>query len=155
MRRWRTITAVTSLLAAAVIVTSDDPAAQAGAMLDTSHSRQYDGEGGFLIVGKAVRGLHPGSSQRIDISLRNLQWKPIRVRSVRAWVATTSRRGCRPDSSNLVVRPFRGRLPVLLNARGRTMPGSFEVYMPPSVSNACKNAVFTIEFTGQAEQVRR
>jgi hypothetical protein len=155
VQRWRTITSAAALLAATVIVTGDDPAAQVGAMLNTSHSGHFaDGEG-FLIVGGPVRGLHPGSSQRIDISVRNLQWQPIRVRTIRARVATTSRRACRPDPSNLVIRPFRGRLPVLVNTRGRTMPGSFEVYMPHSVSNACKNVVFTIRFTGQAEQVRR
>lgn len=155
MQRWRTLVAVAAPLAAAVIVTGDDPAADAGSMLSTSRDTQYTGEDGFVISGRPVGGLHPGSSQRIEIAVRNLQFQPIRVRTIQASVAATSTPGCLPDSSNLVIRPFRGRLPVLVNARGRTVPGSFEVFMPPSVANACKSVIFTIHFSGRAEQVRR
>ena len=146
MRGWQTITTVAALLASAVFVARDNPAADAGAFLSAS------GGDDFEIIGRPVDGLNPGTTRRIEVSVRNPQRHAIRVLSIRARVVATSIRGCRPISSNLVVRPYQGRLPVVVDGQDRLTLGYFELFMPPSVTDACRNVVFTIKFSGVAEQ---
>lgn len=110
---------------------------------------------GFMITGTSVRDLYPGAVRRIELSIENSQSRRISIQSVEARLVSASRPGCRPISSNLELRRYRGHLPITGPPRKRIRIGSIDVHMPNSVVDECQRAVFTIRFTGKAAWVDR
>jgi hypothetical protein len=109
----------------------------------------------FAVSGTDVRDLHPGAARRVRVTVTNPYSFPIKVHRVEARLAQTSQRRCKPIAANLTVGSYRGGLPVIVTAHKRTVAGEFEVRMPNTVAEACKNVKFELEFTARAGRVSR
>jgi hypothetical protein len=109
----------------------------------------------FTVSGTAMKGLHPGAVRRTRVTVVNPYPFPIKVRLIEARVMSTSQRHCRPIAANLAIEPYLGSLPLTVIAHGRRIGGEFEVRMPNTVAEACKNVTFTVEFTAEASRVSR
>ncbi|WP_433792075.1 hypothetical protein [Actinoplanes sp. CA-252034] len=109
----------------------------------------------FTVSGTVMRDLHPGAVRRTRVTVANPYPFPIKVRSIEARVMSTSQRRCRPTPANLGVGSYRGALPLTVPAHGRRTGGDFEVRMPNTVAEACKNTTFELEFTARAGRVSR
>ncbi|MCM4077026.1 hypothetical protein [Paractinoplanes hotanensis] len=121
--------------------------------LTTWHGGQSDYR--FDIRASSVRGLYPGAKKPIDLTLVNSYPFPLKVSAIEGKLAGTSRRGCRPTSSNLTVGRFGSKLPLTLRPGTRTKVGSINVRMPNSVVDACQRTTFTIQITGRAAKAGR
>jgi hypothetical protein len=109
----------------------------------------------FVVSGTSMKDLHPGAVRRTRVTVANPYPYPIRVRSIEARVTSTSKRHCRPTATNLGVGTYRGTLPLTVPARGRKAGGEFEVWMPNTVAESCKNAKFALTFTASANRASR
>lgn len=150
MHRWRRLAAAAAVILGATTLGSGGPAAEQDLVLTTTQ-----GAYGFTISGSAVTGLYPGATRRIDLTFSNPYLTPLRVRSVAGKLISTSKRGCRSTSANLEVLGYAGRLPVTVLPRSRKSAGHLDVRMPNSVSDACQNATFTVQFSGEATKAGR
>lgn len=150
MHRWRRLAAAAVILGATTLA-SGGPAAGQVLVFMTARGPTH----GFTISGTAVTGLYPGATRRIDLTFSNPYLTPIRVRSVAGRLISTSKRGCRSTPANLEVRGYTGRLPATVPPRSRQNAGHLDVHMPNSVSDACQNATFTVQFTGEATEAGR
>ncbi|MEV6487221.1 hypothetical protein AB0M20_01085 [Actinoplanes sp. NPDC051633] len=108
------------------------------------------GNQGFEIVGVPAKGLHPGGIRTVRLTFVNPAREPIKVTAVSGSVVSTSKAACKPKATNLVVRGYRGRLPVEVPSRGKKAAGELELYMPTSAADACKGVTFKIKMTGKA-----
>ncbi|GIM91235.1 hypothetical protein [Paractinoplanes toevensis] len=73
----------------------------------------------------------------------------LRVQQLSGRVTRSSRRGCPATSASLQVRPYTGRLPVVVAAHGRTdLAGALPVTMPSGTSEKYAGAWFTINISG-------
>src|SRR4029453_18074109 len=103
----------------------------------------------FTLDGQSLRGLYPGMSRQIRVTVANPFGFALRLRSVTGRLVATSRRACPATSASLQIRDYAGKLPVTLGARSRTtLPGSLTVAMPRSATPQCADTRFTIALTG-------
>jgi hypothetical protein len=109
----------------------------------------------FAISGKTPRDLFPGATRRIELTFANPSTAALRINRVRGRLTATSRTGCRPVASNLTIKDYHGRLPVLVRPLSRKTAGSLTIFMPRSVANACQGATFDILLTGDATKAAR
>jgi hypothetical protein len=110
---------------------------------------------GLRIRASSTGPLYPGTTRKISLTVVNPNPFPITVRAIKGHLRSTSRSGCKPIASNLQIRPFGGRLPVVVRAFGRYDAGYLEVHMPGSVVDACQRARFDIRIDGEAARSGR
>ena len=80
---------------------------------------------------------------------------PLRLSSIKGALTGTSRRGCRPTSTNLEVKAYNGRLPMVLPAHSRRRVGGIPLHMPNTVVDGCQRTIFIIQVTGYALKAGR
>jgi hypothetical protein len=109
----------------------------------------------FQIRPSSAGLLYPGATRKIDLTIVNPNPFPITVRMIKGRLASTSRSGCKPEATNLQVRPYSGRLPVIVGPFGRRDAGHIEVHMPNSVVDSCQRAQFVIHVDSDASRSSR
>jgi hypothetical protein len=109
--------------------------------------------GRWTIAGGPVTGLAPGTSRTLRLRVTNPYRYDIRVERVHVTLTPNGRTGhprCANTTDNLVVSRWLGK-PFVLKARATvTVPTSWQVRMPMSVSAACQGATFPLTYTGYA-----
>src|SRR5262245_56028871 len=141
--RARRLTAL-ALLASIVAIPIGLVAKTAGAgwQLATTSSRA---SGRVRITSNRIRGLHPGATRTLTLTLRNQDAKRrivgrrVLVRDIR-----TTRYGCAPVRRNLRIRQPRVRA-FAIRPRG-TRKVKALLTMPNGVANACQGAVFSLRY---------
>jgi hypothetical protein len=127
-------------------------------MLSGRSGTAQEGAGDWSITGTPVNGLTPGASSRLQLRVTNPHPYDIQVLRVHVTLtpgAWTGRDGCRNTTANLVVSRWLGR-PFLLRAhRTITVPSTYQVRMPMTVSAACQGATFPLTYTGYATKAAR
>ena len=68
----------------------------------------------FAISGKLSRNLSPARPGGSSSTFANPSTAALRINRVRGRLTATSRTGCRPVASNLTIKDYHGRLPVLV-----------------------------------------
>jgi hypothetical protein len=98
----------------------------------------------FKISG-SVKGLFPGSSVPLVLSIVNPQSYPIVVSSITTRVGKTNRPGC--SSTFLSVAPFSGAIAVAAKGSAAVI---VSVTLSHAAPNACEGAVFPLKYSGSA-----
>lgn len=110
----------------------------------------------FVLEGKPVRGLYPGATKQMKITVRNTLGTRLDLVNLTARVSSSAHRGCPATAANLQVRRFTGRLPARVAAGGRTeLAGTIPVVMPMGASIKCAGTRFTITISGVGHRVGR
>jgi hypothetical protein len=123
-------------------------------ILTTGYANGY-GPWGFDVTANAVKGLYPGASKRIGLTLRNPGRAPIQVYEVKGKLISTSKRGCTASQTNLEVKAYDGHLPITVLPWSRQSAGYLSLHMPNTVAEACQRASFIIRITGHATKAGR
>ncbi|GIJ51276.1 hypothetical protein Val02_81620 [Virgisporangium aliadipatigenens] len=140
-----------------------EPSAQ-GVSLNLRHSLELrlDAHRGpeavaFEIGAAPVTGLYPGATKPMKLVIVNPTRFDLRIESLAGTVRSTTRPGCAPTPTNLVVRPRVGppTLPMTVPAYQRREAGSVTLYMPNTVADACQGTVFDIRFQGSGAKVHK
>jgi hypothetical protein len=156
--RWRwMVAAVTSLAASLTLgsaAPSDMPSGD-GLTLVTWRSDRDRHPSPIRIRVSPTGKLYPGARRALGLSLANPNPFAIKVRTIRGRVVSTSKRGCTPGATNLMVLPYRGRLPLAVAAGSRRDAGQLEIFMPNSVVDACQGARFVIHIDADATRAGR
>jgi hypothetical protein len=97
----------------------------------------------FKVKGRA-KGLYPGRTRKMRVTVTNLTAFPIVVKRVVAAVRPPGD-GCKPK--NVGVKPWRGRLRVGAHGHRRM---KMIVRMKPRTPDACQGKRFRLRFTGTA-----
>jgi hypothetical protein len=143
-------------LAAALTAGQPSPAGDGEPIVLTGHSSGMPGR--WAIAGGPVTGLAPGTSRTLRLRVTNPHPYDLRVERVHVTLtpgAWTGHRRCANTTDNLVVSRWLGR-PFALEARATvTVPTSWQVRMPMSVSAACQGATFPLTYTGYATKAAR
>jgi hypothetical protein len=135
-----------------------------GVNLDLNHhgspSPGYGGSSdaaNFTISAPPVSGLYPGAHRKLELVVTNSLPYDLKVTSLSGRLQRTSKAGCAPVATNLVVRAYSGRpkLPFEVSSHWHRPVGSIELYMPNTVVDGCQRATFTITFQGSATKVHR
>jgi uncharacterized protein YwbE len=159
MSKRRLLVAVTASLTGSLLLGSATPSVappgQTIALASWSDRGHSSENHGFQIRTSTTGKLYPGTTRRISLTVSNPNPFPITVRTIKGRVAWTSRPGCRPLPTNLEVRPYAGRLPLLVRAFSRRDAGQLEIYMPNSVIDACQRARFVIHIDSDAARADR
>ncbi|GIM91232.1 hypothetical protein [Paractinoplanes toevensis] len=108
----------------------------------------------FSVEGTPIKGLYPGAVRSIRLTVVNPERSALRIERLTGRVVATTRRGC--PVSGLRVTGYEGKLPVRVQARGRTrLPGVLVVAMPRNTTPKCAETRFTIEFQAVGTKVGR
>jgi hypothetical protein len=152
---------VAGLALTAALAAQRPPATTSGGemiMLSGRSGTTQDGAGHWSITGTPVTGLAPGRSRTLQLRVTNPHPYDIQVLRVHVTLtpgAWTGSDGCLNTTANLVVSRWLGR-PFLLRAhRTVTVPSTYQVRMPMSVSAACQGATFPLTYTGYATKAAR
>jgi hypothetical protein len=164
VRRWRSWTAAaTTLLGLAVTGTSSTtqrPHVGEMTVASRNHANGY-GSGSnaepvaFAVSGSPLKGLYPGLTKNMAMTLYNPYRYDLTVKSLTGFVVRSSKRACHATAANLVVRPFSGPLPVTVRSRHRKNVGVIPIHMPRSASTSCQGTSFTIRLAGTAKKASR
>ena len=101
------------------------------------------------ITGNRVRGLYPGVSKELILTLQSSDHRhSIVVRRVRVRDIATTNRGCAPTRRNLAIRQYKGA-PIRIPP-GQARRVTVLLVMPNTVSVACERAMFSLRYTAQA-----
>ncbi|MEV4618258.1 hypothetical protein AB0J74_06000 [Asanoa sp. NPDC049573] len=114
-----------------------------------------DGPRTFTVEGAPVSGLYPGAERSVPVLVRNPYPFDLRITSLGAEVAESSRRECPARPGNLTAGPHQGDLPLTVRALEARQAGSIPFRMPISVTDQCVGATFTIRITGVATKVNK
>jgi hypothetical protein len=158
LKHWRTALALAAMLAGGYFASStiSSPTSDDALVLLSHDGGQGYGPMQFDLDGRSVRGLYPGKTKPMKLTVINPYGFRLRLQRLSGRVATSSQRGCSPTSSNLVVRDFDGRLPVTIAAHGRvTLAGSIPVTMPWGASQKCAGSHFMIRLSGAGSRIDR
>jgi hypothetical protein len=131
------------------------PAGRPELNITLTGSHESTGTHRFDIRASSVRGLYPGAKRQIDLAFANSNPFPLRVASIKGELTSSSKRGCRPVPTNLIVTPYGGRLPLTIPSQGRVNAGHLDVRMPNTVVEACQRATFTVRIIGYATKASR
>lgn len=155
VKSWRTTTtAVVALAGILLVSTSGSSVPDQETLLLVGGQR--GGPLHFKVEGRSVRGLYPGSTRQMRITVRNPLGFRLSLRQLTAKVSSSSRRGCLPIAKNLQVRRYSGPLPVTVAASGRTpLAGSIPVVMPMGASQKCAGATFVITLSAVGVRMNR
>jgi hypothetical protein len=126
-----------ALVAAVVVAAASSRVGDSGQMVLTSSHR-----GSFTIKGH-IRGLYPGRTAQLKLTIRNRNGFAIRVKSVRVKVGGAP--GC--SRSNLVVKRFRGSLRVPAKKKRRLW---VPIRMRSTAPDACMGDRFQLRYVGKA-----
>jgi hypothetical protein len=159
MPKWRLAVAATISLTGSLLLGSATPfVAPPGRTIDlVSWPARGPSSGyhGFQVKASTTGRLFPGATRPVSLTIVNPNPFPITVRMIKGTVAWTSRRGCRPSATNLEVRPYRGRLPLVVRPFSRRSAEALEIHMPNSVVDACQRARFVIHIDSNAARADR
>jgi hypothetical protein len=101
------------------------------------------------ITGNRVRGLYPGVSKELILTLQSSDHRHnIVVRRVRVRDIATSNRRCAPTRRNLAIRQYKGA-PIRIPP-GQARRVTVLLVMPNTVSVACERVMFSLRYTAQA-----
>jgi hypothetical protein len=155
--RWTVTTAVAVLAGALAVVALDSPSDPDEALLLVGRDRAPgSGQLRFQLEGRSVRGLFPGATRQMRITVRNPLGVRFSLQQLTAEVSSSSRRGCAVTPANLQVRQYSGRLPVTVEATGSTrLAGTVPVVMPMGASQKCAGAGFVITLSGVGMRMGR
>lgn len=126
-------------------------------MLVSSRSGEYVSPAAnqpLSITAKPIRRLYPGTSRRTSLTVTNPYHFPVQITNLQGEVVGTSRRACKPTSSNVVVGRYTGRLPLTVPRFGARSIDSLRVSMPLDASPECAHTTFTIRLVGTATRAR-
>ncbi|NMO50476.1 hypothetical protein HH310_04620 [Actinoplanes sp. TBRC 11911] len=152
---WTAITAATALVTACIVAAAGQEGAPGEDMVLTHGGRQGN-DYRFGLAGKPIKGLYPGASRRINITVTNPYGFALSLHHVSARLVSTSNRGCPATSASLRVGDYTGRLPVIIKPRDRrVLPGSIAVAMPRNATPKCSNARFTIALSSTGSRTAR
>ena len=159
MPKWRLLATAAALLLAGAVLTGEAPAVPPpgeAIALTGWQGHGYPSRPPTFTIRVAPTGLlYPGTTRSLSLTITNPHPYAIRVRTITGRPVSTSKPGCRPVTSNLEVRPYRGRLPLVVDALSRRDAGQLEIHMPNSVVDACQRAHFVIHIDSEAVQVNR
>jgi hypothetical protein len=157
--KWRLAVATAVSLAGSLLLGSaTPPAALPGETISLVGRPEHGyspGHPGFQVRTSSAGLLYPGTTRKISVIVINPNPFPIAVRTIQGRLASTSRAGCKPIAANLQVRPYPGRLPLVVRAFSRRDAVPLEVYMPNSVVDACQRARFVIHIDSNAARADR
>jgi hypothetical protein len=141
---WTAITAVATLATAGVVAASGQVGSP-GQDMTLTHGSRHGNDYRFGVEGKPIKGLYPGASRRLNVTVANPYSFPLRMHKVSGRLVSTSRRGCPATSDSLRIGDYKGRLPITIKPRDRrTLPGSITVTTPRNATPKCSSVRFTI-----------
>ena len=152
MPRWRFLVAVA---AAGFLLAGGEPVVPPPGEIIELTSWHEARAGAFEVRVSSAGKLYPGATWRLGLTIINPNPFPIAVRTIKGRLASTSRAGCRPISANLEIRPYGGRLPLVVRGRSRRDAGRLEIHMPNTVVDACQRARFVIHIESNATKAGR
>jgi hypothetical protein len=158
MTRWTTALVTGATLGVSLLTAGSTPATATpdGTVIVLTGGHQGYGPATFVIEGQGVRGLYPGKTKRLRLTITNPERFTLRIVSLDGHLVSTSRRGCPSTSSTLTVHTYRGPLPTTVRPHSRTViPGFLPITMARTASPSCSNADFRIDLHGTAVKVGR
>ncbi|MEU4237997.1 hypothetical protein [Actinoplanes sp. NPDC026619] len=159
LKKWWTPLATLVMLAGLLVVATTDqsPAAEdTMVMVGGRGGHEHGGPLYFTLTAGSVHGLYPGKVKQLRVTVNNPMGYRLRLQQLAGRVTWSSRRGCPATSASLQVRPYTGRLPVLISAHGRTtLTGTLPILMPSGTSEKCAGAHFRITISGMGYRVDR
>ncbi|GIF24572.1 uncharacterized protein (DUF58 family) [Actinoplanes tereljensis] len=152
--KWRT--SLTSLVLVGLTLVTVGPPSQgefdAAQLVLTGHDGRTPSR--FSVEGTPIQGLFPGAVRSVRLTVVNPERFALRIERLTGRTVATSRRGC--PVSGLRVTGYEGKLPVRVQARGRTrLPGVLVVTMPRNTTPKCAETRFVIEFLAVGTRVGR
>ena len=159
MTRWQLWVAAATSLAGSFLLSSAAPVApplgESIALANWQAAGRHDRPQPIEIRVSTVGDLYPGARRKVRLTIINPNVFPIKVRTIRGRIKSTSRRGCAPLATNLEIRPYSGHLPLTMAPRSRRDAGQLDIYMPNSVVDACQRARFVIRVEADAVEAGR
>lgn len=158
MTRWTTALVTATTLGISLLAAGSTPATATpdGATIVLTGGNHGYGPATFTIDGQDVRGLYPGKTKRLRMTIANRERFPLRILSLEGRLVGTSRRGCPSNHSTLTVDTYRGSLPITVPPRSRTaLPGYVAITMSRTASPRCSNTGFRIDLHGTAVKAGR
>lgn len=157
MARWGAAGAAIATAAGLAIAggSTAQQAPPAGEMTLTSAHRATPAHVAFTVIGEPVKGIYPGVTKDIRLTLSNPYGFDLRIQALRGEVVSSSKRACRPGRATLLARKYTGPLPVTVPAQSRRSVGSIPVFMPADASINCRKTTFTILLVGTATKAGR
>jgi hypothetical protein len=157
--KWRLAVATAVSLAGSLLLGSATPSTappgETISLVGWPEHGYSPGHAGFQVRTSSTGLLYPGTTRKISVTIINSNPFPIVVRTIQGRLASTSRPGCKPIAANLQIRPYSGRLPLVVRPFGRRDAGQLEVHMPNSVVDACQRARFDIHIDSKATRADR
>lgn len=158
MTRWTTALTAAAALGASLLAASSEPTTDPPDDTTMVLIRSASGHGyvDFTIGGRPVRGLYPGKTVRLKLTITNRQNVRLRIVNLEGRLIGTSRRSCPSTSSTLTINTYTGRLPIVIPAHSDvTIPGYLPVTMPRDVTSRCADTGFIIGLRGTAVRADR
>jgi hypothetical protein len=156
MKIWWTAITATAALATAFVVAASGQEGQPGEDMVLTHGGQYGSYYRFSVEGKPLKGLYPGASRQLNVTVANPYGFSLKLHQVSGRLVSTSHRGCPATSASLRVGDYKGRLPITIKPRDRRiLPGSITVSMPNNATPKCSNVRFTIAVSSTGSRARR
>ncbi|MBU2671035.1 hypothetical protein KOI35_46815 [Actinoplanes bogorensis] len=157
MKAWRSAATVAALITTCVVAGSgqqSDAGEQAMALVHGDRSGHTDSR--FMLKGQSVKGLYPGATRQIKLTVANPFGFPLTLRSVEGQLTGTNRRACPANRSTMRVGGYSGRLPITIEPYGRrTLPGTIPVSMPRDATPKCSDTQFLIDLTATGKKAGR
>lgn len=149
-KTWWTAAGTMAALAGILVAVAPRPMPDDEAMLLVSQTGEpRTGPLHFALEGKPVKGLHPGATRQMRITVMNPLGYRLSLQRLTGKVTSSSRRGCPANDTSLQVKDYNGVLPATIAARGRTtLTGTFPVSMPIGATEKCAGARFRISMSG-------
>ncbi len=158
MTRWTTALATAATLGISLMAAGSTPAAATpdGTTIVLTGANHGYGPMTFTIEGQDVRGLYPGKTKRLRLTIAHRKRFPLRILTLEGRLIATSRRGCPSTRSTLTVGAYRGPLPITVPPRTRTaVAGYLPITMARTASPRCSNTDFRIDLHGTAVKAGR
>jgi hypothetical protein len=138
------VTLVATSAAAAAVTHVRQPAPHGGPELVASVAKR------FSITGVPVTGLYPGATRPLTVKVKNIYAFPIKIGTLKTTVKSSNRPGCTGAAANLQVVATGARTVPIRAHKTKTVV--LHVTMPPTVSNACQGATFSLSFSSTAKR---
>jgi hypothetical protein len=158
MTRWTTVLVTATTLGISLLAAGSTPATATpdGATIVLTGGNHGYGPATFTIDGQDVRGLYPGKTKRLRMTIANRERFPLRILTLQGRLISASRRGCPATRSTLTIGAYRGPLPITVRPRSRTtVPGDLSITMARTASPRCSNTGFRIDLHGTAVRAGR
>jgi hypothetical protein len=144
-----------AIAAAGLLLAGGEPVVQPPGEVIELTSWHAARPGAFEIRASPAGQLYPGATRKLGLTIINPNPFPIEVRTIKGRLASTSRAGCQPIPANLEIRPYDGRLPLVVRGLSRRDAGQLAIHMPNTVVDGCQRARFVIHINSSATKADR